>query len=227
MKFEGPLFYKMRNDPWGDSSKGSAWASGYGPLPSMPYFGRLPLFLESKKGFWDVNPMEPGLHIDPDGKWWPDFLGCGNSPPVFFVSDMVIDDLEANGVPIWRKTEFPIASIESKALQKKKPPRYFAVEVENGINIDFPASGIAVDDDGIPQFTKEQRLNRPILKLDHTSWSGTDLFSYSNLGNGNRLTVLCTEKVKVLAEKEGWTSIKFERQAIAGADPWTGKLLSS
>jgi hypothetical protein len=210
------LFFKVR----GEMGKQFAWASGYGPLPKLPFLEEIPTLHESFKRYWDVNPEEPGLHIDPGASVWPDFLGCGNSPPSFFVSDVVIDDLEANGIPIWRKTEFPIGSNQSKKLQDKKPPRYFVIEAKPGIAIDFDASGVVVDAVGKPQFTKAQRLNQPVLQLDLNTWNGSDLFSISNLGS--KLTLLCTEKVKALAEKERWTNVRFEKQWIAGTDPWSG-----
>ncbi len=169
--------------------------------------------------------MPPGLRIDPGAKEWPDFMGCGNPLPSFFVSDIVIDDLEANGVPVWRKTHAPIAEVGSKTLREKPAPKYYVVEVEPGIDVDFEASGVAVGSDGKPQLTKDQRAKQPVMRLDYSSWTGADLFCYSNWRGGSRLDLLCTDKVKALAEKEGWTNVRFEKQFVAGADPWTGKLV--
>lgn len=208
-------YYSVRSG----SSENSrfAWAAGYGPLNLMPFLDEMPLILERKERFWEVNPRPPGLIVDPGASVWPDFLGCGGGPPYFFISDTVIDDMAANGIPVWRKTEMPIATIRSKRLREKKPPRYFVVEVEPGISIDYEASGVEVGSDGKPIYTRDQRLNLPPHRIDPATWTGADLFSCFNFMN--RQYLICTEKVKRLAEKEGWLNVHFEKHPMVRDDP--------
>lgn len=183
-----------------------AYASGYGPLPDgMPFLH--PTFMKQSEDFWKVNPMKPGLYIEP-GKRWPDFLMNGGSPPGFFVSGRVIESLRAIGLPLGRVTEMPIAEIKSKGLKDKPAPKYFVVETKPGIEVDFDASNISTDASGKPILTP-QSFPKSIM-LRESSWNGTDLFDYSNFSQGPYLNMFCTERVKQLAEKEGWTNVRFK-----------------
>jgi hypothetical protein len=194
------------------------WAFDYGPVESMPFLDESWAVTRMHRQAWSQRGTPPGLHLDPGGSRWLDFIGCGNPPPSFFVSETVIDDLEANGISISRKTEMPIASITGKR-PKVKPPRYFVVEAAPGIDVDFAASGIACDPAGRPVLTNEQRLHPPLLQLSLPSWSGADLFSIGNYGTP--LWLLCTERVKALAAEQKWSNIDFQRRAIAGVPPFS------
>jgi hypothetical protein len=187
-------FYQLLHD----SEKGFAWAGGYGPIDDLWFL--LPAFLASKRAFWRINPRPPGMRIDPNGTKWPDILGCGFAPPDFFLSERVVQSLRKLA-PLGRITEMPIAEIKAKALKNEAPPRYFVVETIPGIEVDFAASNMPVDTTGkpIPSSASVQ------LKVKTASWGGRDIFGFSNYDPSN-LTILCTERVKEVAEREGWTN---------------------
>jgi hypothetical protein len=134
-----------------DNRSGFVYASGYGPLDSpMPFLNDI--YLESKRKFWEINPMLAGLKISETGYKWPDFLNNGNSPPLFFLSRKVVDCLNILGVTFSSITEMPIGIVKtkSKRLHSSPAPHYFAVTVENGIEIDFVKSGVPIDMNGSP-----------------------------------------------------------------------------
>jgi hypothetical protein len=187
-------FYDLMHD----SGNAYAWAGGYGPIDDLWFL--LPAFLESKRAFWKINPMKPGIEIDPGGRKWPDILGCGDSPPVFFLSARVVESVRQLA-PLGRVTEMPIAEINAKALKSKPPPRYFVVETVPGIEVDFAASNMRVDAEGKPIPTSAT-VN---LKVRADSWNGSDVFGFLNYDPSN-LAILCTERVKQLADREGWTN---------------------
>ncbi len=204
-----PRFFQI-GDATSDT-KGYAWAAGYGPLQnSMPFIH--PKILERKRAYWKVNIELPGVHIDPGSNKWPDILGCGSGDPFFFVSERVVSSLRRLGLALARVTEMPIAEINSKALTTKPPPHYYAVETEPGIDVDLVATGFKVDVAG------KAILNPPPTpwpfpyryRLD--SWNGADLFDYHHFGptSGPYTNLLCTERIKRLAETEGWTNIRFK-----------------
>jgi hypothetical protein len=69
-------FYKISYDHIG--GKTYPWASGYGPIENMPFLdGVSPIIRDRELAFWKVNPMPPGIQIDPGGKSWSDMIGCG------------------------------------------------------------------------------------------------------------------------------------------------------
>lgn len=190
---------------------GYVYVSGYGPLP-----GGVP-FLKGAhqkdiEAFWKVNPQKPGLHIDPGRKRnWPDFLSNGNSPPLFFVSDNVVDSLTSNGLKPARLTEMPIAEIRGRGRKKIPPPKYYALEVNPGIEIAYEASGYEVDSAGKMVFPA---INRPADAKTYyslESWDGSDLFSYALHESfpPPHLTLFCTERVLQLAEADKWTNVRF------------------
>lgn len=142
------------------------------------------------EGFWKVNPRPPGMQIDPGGRIWSEFIGMSIGIPRFFVSQKVLDDLSDEGIKPWRITEMPIATIRAKILLRTPPPKYCVLEA---------APGISVWGKNIPQ----------TFKFD--SWNGSDLFS---IQEGSPLHLFCTERVKHLAEKKGWTNAKFDEIAL-------------
>lgn len=184
------------------------FAHTYGPLPDMPFFEGLEAFRESFEEYWEVNPISPGMMIDRGGWEWSDFILNGNSPPYFFVSQRIVDSLEREGIPIYRKTLMPIAGIESKKLKELEPPSYYVLEGIPAASLDFSAMGVAVDERGQPRWTSLQLKARPPFVFDGLSWDGLDLFSLRNLGS--TIGLYCTERIVDLAEKEKWTNCDFK-----------------
>ena len=190
-------------------TKGFAWASGFGLLKTpMPFLH--PAQLAREIEFSKINPAPPGIRIDPGASTWPDFLGHGGGTPEFFVSDRVLDALHMEQLPVTCATEMPMATINSKRLRDKPPPRYFVIETEPGIEIDFAASGIPTDERGKPIMHPLPKPWPAILKLRANSWNGKDLLSFSNFWGPPFTKLLCTERVVGLAERQGWTNCRFE-----------------
>lgn len=201
-------------------AKGFAYASGYGPFKGMAFFENLPsLVRERKKEAWDVYPMKPGLEIDEEGTKWPDVLHCGNPPPSEFFSGKVVDSLRANEIHSIRVTEVPVGNVGSSKLREIPHPAYHALEAEPGISIDYAASGIPLDKDGKPELPRGKSV---VVHLDPLTWTGADIFKCSNWQRGG-MDLLCTERVKKIAEQEGWTNVEFIRLRVKGVDPFTGK----
>jgi hypothetical protein len=200
--------YTIDHDQW--STKGFAWAAGYGPLPEMPFIH--PTYMKSKKAYWAVNPEPPGLSIDPGGRKWPDLLGNGHSPPMFFVSERVLNDLRSIDAPIARATEMPIAEINAKALRNKPAPRYFVIETYPGIEVDLAATGFPVDANGKAILDPPPKPWPSPLKHSRETWNGADLFDYRHFGptDGPYINLLCSERVKQLAEENKWTNVRFK-----------------
>lgn len=194
-----------------DVSSSYVYASGYGPLTDgMPFLKGV--FQEDMNAYWKVNPQKPGLHIDPGRKkTWPDFLGNGNSPPMFFVSDRVVNSLKRNGIDPARLTEMPIAEIRGRGDKKIQPPKYFVVEVNPGIEIAYKASGYKVDKNEKMIFPATDRPTDAQTYYSLESWDGSDLFSYAlhETFSPPHLTLLCTELILKIAETDAWTNVKF------------------
>lgn len=102
---------------------------------------------------------------------------------------------------------FLIASIKSKRLKSIPHPIYYVIEAERGIDVDFPASGIPLDENGkpMPHLRPKDRTGMATVRLD--SWNGKHLVSRRN--SGWPMYFICSEKIKDLAEKKGWTNVKF------------------
>lgn len=184
------------------------WASGYGPLSEMPFLEALPIPLrDNMKRYWSVNPSPSGMDIDPGGRSWSHMIGCGLGNPNKFVSEYLIHDLVEAGIPILRFTEMPIASNRAKALQKISPPKYYVLEAVPGIARSWEAMGIPMDENGKPILNPIPNP-WPESKYCFSSWNGMDLVSYSDIASTT--TLLCTERVKDLAERRNWSNVKFK-----------------
>jgi hypothetical protein len=195
-------------ESWAVGYTNFPWVGGWGPIEKMPFFGRLPpATQESKRGFWKVNPRPPGLKIDPGGKILADVLGCGGGPPSFFVSERIVNDLHTEGIPILCATEMPIAKKLSKALRDVTPPKYYVLEAEPGINYAYDLMGLELDESGKPIFDRSKRIPEAIYRL--STWNGADLFGKRAICDST-IDLLCTERVKNLAECNGWTNIEFK-----------------
>lgn len=143
---------------------------------------------------------------------WPDILGNGHSPPMFFISERVVESLTKFGVPISRLTEVPVAEINAKVLKSKPAPRYFVIETFPGIEVDLIATGFRVDAAGRAILNPPPKPSPWPYRYRASSWNGTDLFAYRHFGptDGPYTDLLCTERVKELAEREGWTNVRFK-----------------
>ena len=183
------------------------WASGFGPLEEMPFFEGLPkILIERNLRSWEVNPMPPGMEIDPGGKSWSDMIGCGAGSYVKFVSEKLLRDLNEHAIPILRATEMPIAKIMAKTLQKIPAPKYFVLEAIPCIENAWDAMGIPLDENNKP-ILQPRPKPFPKSKYRLSSWNGLDLFSRSN--GLSTTTLFCTERVKDLAERKNWTNVEF------------------
>lgn len=198
-------FYKLYE---AGSEKKYAFAGGYGPVENLWFLK--PAFLASKQAFWNINRQLPGVRIETGGTTWPDILGCGNSPPPFFVSERMIESLIAFGARFGRISEMPIAEIKAKALISKTTPRYFVLETLTGIEVDFAASNIPTNSLGEPILVPLPKPWPALINVRGSSWNGADVFAYSNFGESPHLEFLCTERVQQLAQREGWTNLRFD-----------------
>lgn len=188
------------------------WASGYGPLPEMPFLDVLPdAFRNNMFQFWKINPSPPGMNIDPGGRSWSDVIGCGLGNPWQFVSENIIRDLNENSIPFLRVTEMPIARIMAKALKKIPAPKYYVLEAAPGMDLIYEENSIQ-DQIAARNEVPSRFLPPSRWKCKAYSWNGMDIFSPS----GGRLTtsLYCTDRVKELAEQRGWTNVKFEELEV-------------
>lgn len=206
------MFFKV--NVGGYRPKSFAFASGYGRICDLWFLS--PAFLERRLAYWDVNPELPGAEIEPNAREWPDFLGNGHSPPMFFVSDRVVDRLRSIEALFGRVTEMPIARVNAKALRAKPSPRYYVIETFVGIEVDAVASGFAVDSSGRAVLDALTSPKPSQYRYRQDSWDGSDLFAAYLPGGyvGPHTQMLCTERIKQLAEDEGWTNVCFEPLAL-------------
>lgn len=213
MKISERKFYKFTFSHIGGRT--FPWASGYGPLPDMPFLNDLPqAFRERRLQFWKINPSPAGMDIDPGGRSWSDMIGCGLGNPSQFVSDKIIQDLNENLIPYLRITEMPIASIMAKALKKIPAPKYYVLEAAPGMEI--WSESVSVQDQIAAKNEMPSRYLPPYRwKCKADSWNGMDIFSPSS-PTGNTLTasLYCTHRIKHLAEQRGWTNVKFDELEV-------------
>ena len=175
-----------------------------------------PSQLERNREYWKINNETPGLHIDPGGEGWPDFLGCGFMPPSFFVSEKVISSLQHESITFARATAIPIGDVASKALKLSSSPKYFVLEASQGMEIDYLKSGIPTDSLGKPILSPLPKPWPPAMwwfKL--ASWTGADLFGWPSLDQRTSTRLLCTERIVELAERDGWTNVKFNSIGVS------------
>lgn len=169
-----------------------------------------------RRAYWRVNPEPPGLSIEPNAKEWPDFLGNGHSPPMFFVSERVVESLRSIGAPMGRVTEIPVAEINAKSLKSKPVPHYYVIETIPGIDVDLKATGFKFDTADKPIFDPFPQPWPPLFRYRLNTWNGSDLFAFRHFGttDGPYTEMFCSERVKNLAESEGWTNVRFDPLAL-------------
>ena len=198
-------FYQINS--WAVGGPLYPWSSGYGPLSEMPFIEALPvIWREWIKGPLMGQGYPPGMSIDGGGKIWSDFIGNSGGAVPFFVSERVISDLKTIEVNVWRKTEMPIASIKSKRLKSLPYPKYYVIEAEPGIKVDYEASGVPLDGEGSPLIKQRDKNHQGPLTLRLDTWNGEDLVSQDP---GATIRIICTEKVKELAALQKWTNVEF------------------
>ena len=161
----------------------------------------------AKTKSFEVNNDPPGLKIDPGGKVWSDVLGCGGGPPSYFVSERIVSDLRSEGIQILWATEMPIAKNMSKALRDVPAPKYYVLEAEPGINYAYDLMGFDLDPNGKPIIDRTKKIPESIYRL--STWNGNDILGKRGVFN-TTIDLLCTERVKDLAERNGWTNIEFK-----------------
>ena len=203
-------FYKL-SDASSDT-RGFAW-SRFWPDETMPFVTKEKF--ERGLEFWRVcGSPPPGLYIEGyDGRSarkWPDLLGSGSNGPNFFVSAKVVDSLNQEGIPFFRLTEIPIVEIDSKGLREVQPPKYYVLEVEPGLHLNYEASMVPLDEHGVPNFA---------LRPSHfgvwnigslETWNGSDLFTWEGFPAKILSNLLCTERLIEVAKKYKWTNVKFD-----------------
>jgi hypothetical protein len=198
------LFYL---DARGPNSKGFPFSNELGPmLDPIPYLDGKGLSL--MRQYWAVNPRvaKSGIYVDERGTKWPDLMHAGGFLNCFLAA-RILESFRNLNCTIRHATEIPIVEIGSKKLRLIPPPRYFIVQVANGIERDWAASSTPFDADSNPVLDP-LNLKPAIAKL--STWNGQDIFSWSNMGNRLGLTLLCTERVVELAAKEKWTNVEFK-----------------
>lgn len=205
-------FYDFRVKSIGDSKY--AWASGYGPIAhnidDIPFLkDASDAFKKKRAEFWERCAERPGISLDPGGKEWPDFLGCGLGTPSFFVSEKVLTDLRNAGVAFLRATEIPLIQPFPKKLRDEPPPAYYVLEGISGLEASWKAMGIPHDNDNRGDFSRGLPKPWPPAewKVSLSSWTGLDLVSYKNWQMP--MTLVCTDKIKDIAKAREWTNIKF------------------
>jgi hypothetical protein len=172
----------------------------------MPFIERCPAIMKMKLKSWEINPRKPGIHIDTVGVKWPDILGNGAGHPHEFHSTKVLSTFQKNNISLATVTEIPIAVIRSKRLKNIPPPEYYVLEAPFGIECD--TSGSDFDVNGKPiKSTGEYEL---VLKL--STWNGSDLMARPTVSNVKQpwYNLICTERIKELAKKDGWTNVRFD-----------------
>lgn len=199
-------FYRLSS--WAVGGRKYPWACGFGPLAEMPFLDGLPALRERCEKYWEVNPSPPGMVIDPGGKSWSDFIGNGSGGPCsFFVSERVVRDLAEEKIEILRATEMPIARIDAKTLQKIAPPKYFVIEAIPGIS--FTSESVSVEEQLAALKRNPLRRISPVRwKCQLAGWSGNDLCSPAL--SKVHTTLICTERIKRLGERKGWTNVQFD-----------------
>ena len=199
-------FYKMCDT----DRKAFAQACGFGPLPDgMPFLH--PEELKLLKMSWEVsNLVTPGLIVD-GGKIWPDFLFKSGWGPRALLSQKIIDSLVNEKISIARITHMPIAKVEAPRLLGKAPPKYYVLEALPGIEIDYTASGIPVSGDGNPDYSGiAKRPPNALWFLRAETWNGTDLMGWQNPAGRPSSQLIVSQRVVDLAERDGWTNVKFD-----------------
>lgn len=116
-----------------------------------------------------------------------------------------------------RVTEMPIAEIHAKSLRGKPVPKYYVIETIPGIEVDLLATGFKLDAVGNPVLSPAPDPWPSPYRYRLDSWNGTDLFAYRHFGKieGPCIDMFCTERVKELAAKDGWTNVRFQPLALA------------
>lgn len=200
-------FYEIKCWSYGHTK--FPWVAGWGPLDQMPFFEMFsPKSQELKRRSWEVSSLEPGLYIDPGGTVWSDVLGCCGSPLSYFVSERILNDLTAEGIEFLRATEMPIAENGSKALKNVPAPKYYVLEADPGINYISEPKNVRNAGMGMPKLG--DRVRRPSKQIYLSStWNGKDLFGCCSVYNSTT-SLFCTDKVKNIAERNGWTNIEFK-----------------
>lgn len=185
-------------------------AGGFGPLEGeMPFL--TPIELKSYQSFWEVSGQtRPGMTVG-GGRLWPDIMLNGSGSPLFFVSQKIIDSLKTEEIPFSRVTHMPIAEVETPRLLEKRPPKYYVLEVAPGIEVDYPASGIPVTADGRPDYSGiARRPANTLWFLRAETWNGTDLMGWPNPAGRSSSQLIVSQRVVDLAERDGWTNVKFD-----------------
>jgi len=202
-----------------------AFAFGYSPFNDMKFIEEWhESDLKRTLEFWKINPGEPGMQIEESASCWPDVMSCTFSPPSCFFSRKVLESLDSNGIAVKRTCPIPVGRVKLGKIKTVPPPDYFVIEAQPGIQIDYAASGYTIDANGYPDEKVLRPTPRPVLQHAPETWSGVDLFCSSNyFGRPRYLQLLCTERVREIAAKDGWTNVFFQRIRVKGVNPITGR----
>jgi hypothetical protein len=123
------------------------------------------------------------------------------------VSEKVIQGLFAEGIEVLRATEMTIASVKAKALLAAEPPRYFVLEAHPA-DLETSTRSLSASEQGERAAANPGPGPSPIeWSCRLAFWDGGDLCSP---GHGRAtVSLIFTERIKDLAEREGWTNVRF------------------
>lgn len=140
------------------------------------------------------------------GREWPDMLGVGSAGPSKLFSNRVVERLQA--IPsLKNKIEFgQINLLIENSKCNAKPPKYFYLNVACKVPVDINLSHSRI--------LKQCSACHRILKLDPLrpfypdlqQWCGTPIFE---MGYSRGRALYCSEEIKQLAERDGWTNFEF------------------
>lgn len=199
-------FYEvLRNSPGG---RKFFWAQGC-RIPEELLQWMNEETLENYRQFQEINKREEGIYLAKGGKSWPDFMATGDNLPHQFVRKEVVDTMLEEGIDgILRITPLQIRKIGGKPADSVPYPEYVVLEAEPGIEMDWKQMGVPHDANNkiIPPYPTPWPPKKWIFNLD--SWNGKDLFSCHN--RRTPMSLWCSERVKDLADREGWTNVRFD-----------------
>lgn len=142
------------------------------------------------------------------GKEYPDFLQFGGPGLYFVFSDKVLNAFEKYNVTGYdQAVEVPIYRQQKDALCKQ-PFRYYMVNITGIVDFDLKAMSLKRKNlcSHCGQFDwNRQRLSIIKTVLDMTTWNGSDLCRIDSFPG----IIVCTEKIKRIAEEHQFKGITF------------------
>lgn len=140
------------------------------------------------------------------GSSYPDVLGCG-AFPFAILSENAIQIFMDAGINSFHTFEVGIKSIESQTLEKKRPPRYFWVEIDGHCRVDVKASGAnSIKICKQCNYIETDPMVLQTYSLIPGSWDGSPLFRDDII---YPFVNFCTQEVVDLVKKKKLTNFRF------------------